>query len=390
MKSNKGSSTRSLILLYATAFLFNMSWFLTVSLMPIYLDHLGYRGAGIGALNSFRTILAALSAIVAGRISDLKGYKGPISLSFGLFSLLGGLLYLRESQSVVALSYPLMGVCFSFFSTPITSLLSELSTMSSMAYSFAIFYSINQIAGIISPSLSGLIVERFGFKYIFLPASAASMVSLPLVTRIPSSIKQRSRSGLLEVIKGAKYLDRRFYIFLAGMLFHSFSLMTIWPFFALYAKKGIGLNEQEIGFILSMRSLGLLLTLLIWGKISDRIGATLMIFLHVLFSSFAWVSYPFSPDLSTATLIIGINGVVGAMDMPARRSVAASFSESRVRATAMGLLDFTSGIASSAGFAFGGLLWDSFGMKAPFIVASLTNGIGAALLFSIMRRRKVG
>lgn len=377
------------IVIYALAFLFNMGWVLTISLMPLYLDYLGYKGAGIGILSSGRTIFAAIAAIIAGRISDLYGYRRPISLSLILFSLLGGLLYLKESPKIVAISYPLMGLCFGLFNTPTTSLLSEISPSGSMASSFAIFYSITNLAGIISSNLSGLLAGSFGYKYIFLSASSIAILSLLFVSRTPSK-KRIAKEGirLMEILRGSKSLDKMFYVFLAGMLFHGFSLMTIWPFFALYAKKGIGLSEPEVGLILSMRSLGLLLTLMIWGRISDKIGSSAMIFLHVLVSSFVWVVYPFSPNLVIAALVIGINGVVGAMDMPARRSVAAEFSDSRIRATAMGLLDFTSGIASSVGFIFGGFLWDIAGMRIPFIVASLTNGIGAFLLFLVKRKRE--
>jgi len=374
------------ILLYSLAFLFNISWVLTTSLMPLYLDYLGYKGAGIGALSSGRTIFAAIAAIIAGRVSDLYGYKRPVSLSLMLFALLGGLLYLRESSKIVALSYPLMGLCFGLFNTPITSLLSEISPSKSMASSFAFFYSVTNLAGIISSNLSGWMAGNLGYRYLFLTASLMAVISSLIVGKIPGKTKTaRERIKLLDVLKGSKSLERMFYIFLAGMLFHGFSLMTIWPFFPLYAKKGIGLSEPEVGLILSMRSLGLLLTLVLWGKISDRIGSSSMIFLHVLFSSFAWIAYPFSPDLLTAGIALGIIGIVGAMDMPARRSVAAEFSDSRIRATAMGLLDFTSGIASSIGFIFGGFLWDTAGMRIPFVVASLTNGIGAVLLYVVKR-----
>ena len=370
-------------LLYLLAFLFNASWVLITSLMPLYLDYLGYRGAGIGALSSGRTIFAAIAAIIAGRVSDKLGHREPISISLAIFTLLGCILYLKESPKIVALIYPLIGLCFGLFNTPATSLLSELSPSTSMASSFAIFYSVMNLAGIISSNFSGWIAGKMGYRYLFLSASFFSALSLLLVRMLPGRTVEKGKS--LPILRDLRSLDRKFYLFLAGMLFHGFSLMSIWPFFSLYAKKGIGLSEPEVGMMLSMRSLGLLLTLVLWGKISDRIGPSNMIFLHVFFSSFAWAAYPFSPNFPLAALVLGINGVVGAMDMPARRSVAAGFSDSKIRATAMGLLDFTSGIASSAGFIFGGLLWDAIGMRAPFIVASLINWIGALLLFMVRK-----
>jgi len=80
---------------------------------------------------------------------------------------------------------------------------------------------------------------------------------------------------------------------------------------------------------------------------------------------------------------------VGAMDMPARRSLMVEFSdEKNGKGTVIGSLDAISGLTGIPPPLLGGFLWAQLGASAPFLAASAANSLAVAPLLAMRRRAR--
>jgi MFS family permease len=81
-------------------------------------------------------------------------------------------------------------------------------------------------------------------------------------------------------------------------------------------------------------------------------------------------------------------GVVGALDMPARRTMMIEYATAKDgKATIIGSLDAITGITGIFGPLIGGVIWAQMGYAAPFQAAGLINAFACVPLIIIMRRR---
>ncbi|HID90784.1 TPA: MFS transporter [Candidatus Bathyarchaeota archaeon] len=179
-------------------------------------------------------------------------------------------------------------------------------------------------------------------------------------------------------------LDGPLRYFLCGMALHSLGLNVLTSYVALYASVALGMDNVRVGTLVSLWNLGLLFQIL-WGRFADRFGALLTISAHVVLSNVTWLLYPSSSGFHTASLAMLLFGLVGAMDMPARKTIAAQLSPPSSRGTAMGLVDFSTGIVASAGSVIGGLAWDYMGYYSPFLLGVVINLLATPFLFAVYR-----
>jgi MFS family permease len=81
-------------------------------------------------------------------------------------------------------------------------------------------------------------------------------------------------------------------------------------------------------------------------------------------------------------------GVVGALDMPARRTIMIEYATADTgKATIIGSLDAITGLTGVLGPLIGGFMWAQMGYAAPFQAAAFLNAFACAPLTAIMRRR---
>jgi MFS family permease len=139
--------------------------------------------------------------------------------------------------------------------------------------------------------------------------------------------------------------------------------------------------------MLALFSAGSALSVLVFGVVTTRIGGLRMLVLHLALSSLVWWAYPFIPGFGAAIVLMTIMGVIGAMDMPARRELLSYIAESEV-GTAMGALDSITMIVASLGVLVAGALWN-LGHWVPFVTSALVNALGIVFLLRVKVPKKI-
>ena len=134
-----------------------------------------------------------------------------------------------------------------------------------------------QIAGTIYLVLMGIYLgsdpSMIRFAVVFAIGFGAAVVRQVFISRIPEQKvrPEAGESGLMQTL-AVPLLDgnyRRYLLFIA-MLY--FAAGFVAPFIVVYMKSGLGLPTGLVAVISAMEAAGAVVTLMLWGKISDRYG----------------------------------------------------------------------------------------------------------------------
>ncbi len=378
--------------LYYLAFIVTLAHGTVTTLLSLYLNAMGYGGSQIGLFNAGFTAASALASWAAGRVSAARGYVTALLLSLIPPAALAPLFPLAMTPAVTLTAVLVYGLSNGSFGTAAVGLLSEIPGERGAAVSFGAFYTAVVLGKTASGVLAGAIVEGAGYPHLLLAGGLLMAAAAPSVVLLQGKVGSRGtspvRSPADRAPRSGGGISRSMAILLVALFLHTMGFMAVSPFFSLYALRELGLREGLVGTLMSVRSSGVLLFELAAGYLAALAGSTEVLTAHVLLSSVAWSAFTLSRGFWSAAVVLLFGGVVGALDMPARRSLISELSApGEERARSMGLVDSVTGVASALGFLVGGALWDAVGPKAPFLVASAYNAAAVPLLMWLRRRR---
>jgi len=373
---------------------------LWLSLFSIYLESLGFDPFLIGLTLTSYTGATSLMFLPSGRLSDLVGRRVP--LLAGCLTVAAGTLLLHFAHTP-ELMIPLLlvvGVGQGLMGPSATALIAESVAPARSGFAFSVYFIATISAGMVGSASSGLLATSIGYRSLFLTAGAlglSSLTALYLLVQEPAgrwdgSLGSAVQRSLRDSVTGTVSLLRaqRDLLWLSvALAFHTFGLSMIHPYVTLFAKDKVKMNIAEAGFMMSFQSLGLLVAQVPFGNMTDRFGARAMLLAHFVLSSLSWSFYAGSTSALVAYVTVLFFGVIGAMDMPARRTLMMEYSSAKVgKATVVGSLDAIIGLSGIAAPMIGGLAWSSLGYTAPFYLAATLN-IGASIpLVMLLRSRR--
>ncbi len=155
------------------------------------------------------------------------------------------------------------------------------------------------------------------------------------------------------------------------------------PLLAVFAQdmgaSGIWLGLAFSGFAISQIPL-----MLIIGRLSDRFGKRLFLWLGLLIFAVAAAGYFWSPTYKDLVLFRILSGVGSAMVIPTAYAYVGELAPRGHEGRYMGLFN----IATIAGFGIGpmlgGMVYDRLGMDATFISMGILSSLGAVVAFSFL------
>jgi MFS family permease len=161
------------------------------------------------------------------------------------------------------------------------------------------------------------------------------------------------------------------------------------PYIALYATYSVRLDVVQTGIVVALWNLGMISTQIPFGRMTDKLGGEPMLFMHFILSTVSWVAYAFSNSFLTATVTMMIFGIIGAMDMPARRTIMLEHATGDSgKATIIGVIDsITTGVGIVAPL-IGAIGWAEIGYSAPFMIGAFVNVFACLPMLVLLRRKR--
>jgi MFS family permease len=285
------------------------------------------------------------------------GKKKTLLVSVMLAMLPPLLISFMDDWRWVTPLYMVYSSSFSFFIVSRMAMISESATPGNRATLFAVMNLTWPIGGLVAPTLSGFLVENFGWAPIFQVTTLIMVASL-----IPTLKLEEPTAPVIEKQIPAKrpsILDREYLPF-----------MTL-IFLFLFLKNQIMISESRIGLFFTASSLLILVIQIPSGRLADRYGSKRMMVLSLLPMPLLLGAWLFVDDwLLLLVLYAAVNGF-RSMTWPSSLALLADFIPSELMGSAMGVRMTSMRLGNTVAPILAGYLYSSVGFKSPFLASAV-------------------
>jgi MFS family permease len=381
----KTGLTFNLTMVSLSSMLYNIGFSIGTTLIILYLVDAGYSPFLAGMLLTFSRIFHSIAMMATGSFSDRIGRKRPIILGSMLTGLCMIAMAILTNHVAVAILLALVWLGTSFQSPAVSAAVTESSLVGKTAIAFGWYQTLWGASQILGQGLAGFTAQNYGYNNALILGGAISLIGLVFIFNYKEKhqtvgdsfdIYEDFKNGLTLI----KNNPRLLYLSIS-ISFHTMGFMMFFTFIPLVAQVDQGLSKTAIGLVLAMFSVGSTLSVLIFGVLTTKIGSLRMLTIHLIISSMLWWIYPWLRSFGAILLLMASQGIIGAMDMPARRELIRHSAENDL-ATAMGVLDAISLTVGSLGGLVGGALWET-GHWIPFMGSALVNTLGVLFLLKL-------
>jgi len=390
MDLRKTGLSRGIAEIALSSALYNIGFYLGTSLIILYLVRLGYSPFLAGVLLALSKLIYAAAMMTTGSLSDRIGRKTPIIWGFALTGAALISMGLLTNLTAEAILLIIIWIGYAFQGPPASAAISEAALIGKRAIAFGWYYMLLSGGQVTGQALAGATAQSFGYQATLIGGGALSLISIALLFRYTD--RHKSEKAQLDFYGDLKHglhivrSDTRLQNLIIGLSAHTMGFQMFYTYIPLVAALDQHLSDTAIGTILALFSAGSAISVLVFGVVTTRIGGLRMLVWHLALSSLVWWLYPFIPSFALAVILMTVMGVIGAMDMPARRELLSYIAESEV-GTAMGALDSITMTVGSAGVLIAGALWN-VGHWAPFVTSASANAVGIIFLLRIKIPKK--
>ncbi len=384
-ETRKKPLLNGLILLFLLAMILaNLGGNMYGPLMSLYVKDLGASIEQIGLFFTLASIIPLALQILGGWVSDSIGRLKAIAIG----SVVGVLAYipliLARRWEWLLLAEGLGAVTRSLVGPSFDAFLAEHSREENRARMFGISQALFSIVGVAGPLLGGWMAQEYGFRLMLLAAGGFYLVATVLrVGMAREASRRRSTSPVPLSWDGLKANLVAIFGLLAtggvltwilitdGVRDVSFALSM--NLLSVYMQERIGLTLAQIGATSSIFGLSMMLTHLPAGWLADKAGERVGIAtgFALVGISLGWIVFIPRGAFALTCLVWVLAGIGVGLMSPAYLSLISKVVPNHLRGTAFGLLSTSLGLISLPAPWIGGLLWEHFDPRVPFMVTAL-------------------
>jgi len=374
-----GTIKRTVWLFGWASFLHDAGADMIFSIWPMFLtDVLGANKAVVGLIDGAGDAIVSIAQAFSGYLSD-KYRKRKVFVWMGYF--FGGLAKIGYSWAPTwhwVLPFRLLDRSGKLRGAPRDAIVSDLSTIQNRGHHFGILRMMDNggaVVGIIA-SIILVSVLSWPLRTVILIASIPSFFAALLVI-----LAYRERAlGKAVAFKGLqlKNLTPNFRLYLLLSAF--FTLGAFSYSFLLLTARQLGFSTAAMPLFYLLYSAIATLLSIPFGKLADRLGRKNIL----LFSFSCWIVvaalFLSIPHPATVIIAFVIYGVHVASLEPVQKALAAELAPKDLVASSLGGFQMIIGLCSLPASLIAGLLWDRYGLGAPYALSLILTLIAAGLL----------
>lgn len=370
-------SKRGITFVLAATFLFWVSLYLYVPVLPLHAADLGANLTTIGIVVAAYAIGQVILRVPIGIAADIYGHK-PFAVVSLLLASLGALwLGLAEEPWALFTGRTVTGIAAAGW-VVISVLCVSYFRRSPTENAMTIIMSINTSAILVATLLGGMLADHFGNRSVFFLAAGIGAIGGLLMSSAPknsnSSKSNYSRKRFIKVIKTPLLLQ------VSGVaIIMNFVTFGITFGFLPILANDLGASKSEVGYIATSG-----LASMVVGTIFTRwIVSFSGVFIPVVIATlFIIISVAFMPLTTSVMLLIVLqlgNGFGRGLLNTILIGLAMDSVDVKDRATAMGSYQAVYAVGMLLGPLLSGIIAEQFGVASVFWVASLITLVGLAL-----------
>lgn len=390
------------LIVFMVAMVFaNIASEMYVTMLPLYLKHLGADVVQIGLFFTISQIVPLVLQVLGGWVSDTIGRLRSVAIGslIGLGAFISPIFvptwqWLYLSETLNALTRSLIGPSFGAF-------IAEETDEEHRGKVYGITDTIYTVVTVIGPPLAGWLADTYGFR-IMLVVSASIYVCATTIRLILAKVagkrKQKQAREKLNFESLKVNFKTVFGLAIAGGLLTwllltdgvrdiafsmSFNLMP------LYLEEIGGMSLQQIGWLASFFGIAMMITTVPAGWFSDKVGERYAIAIGFFLEFVAMLLLIKVDGFIGYASVWAIFGVGVGLMSPAYQSLLSKALPEKLRGTGFGLIHASLGVFSLPAPAIGSLLWKNFAPEAPFYITAifaLITVVPAFLKFKLNKR----
>jgi len=384
MENQEAATKRHLRVFALASFLNDMGSDIIYPVWPLFVTTvLKANMAALGFLDGLGEALVSLSQAASGFVSDRirkrkifiwTGYLcGAVSrLGYSISSLWQHLIPFRVLDRVGKIR-----------SAPRDAMVADMSTGRNRGRRFGLLRAMDNLGAVCGIMISIFFLKMLGYRLLFALAAIPSLIGSLLIMAF---IRERKAQGS-RVFKGLTFrdFDSNFRRYLLLNTFYALGAFS-YSFLLIYAEK-FGFQVAFVPVLYLIFTASAAFFSFPFGHLSDRVGRKPVLLLAFLL----WAGVCLGITLGRSRLVIILVFVLygmhkGALE-PVQKTLVAELSPAAYRASSLGGFQMVIGLCSLPASFIAGLLWDSFGLFAPFYLSLVLTSIAAVLLLFVRERR---
>lgn len=286
----------------------------------VTLDALAHEASSfeVGAMLASVSLFPAFCAIAAGRWLDRSGPRPPLYLAILCAAGAGGatLLFPAASAGLAPLfaACLMVGLAFLLTNTVVQRLTGDVATPKTRAFAFTLLSIVTASSGLLTPIITGYLVEHFGFSsfYVwvaFAPLAVGALTFLPFMRKVlPATGSGRGATGSRPKRTTVFFKDPAMRAVLGASVVVSVAWEVGNLLIPVYCTS-VKCTPSEIGWILGSFSAASFAVRLLMPVLMRHMNEWHMIALTLLLSAAAFTLFPFFENtlaLMTCAFILGL------------------------------------------------------------------------------------
>jgi len=381
-----------LVIIFVTVFIDLLGFGIIIPLLPFYAESFGASALTIGLLGTSFSLMQFLFSPIWGRWSDRIGRRPVI-----LFGLMGSCL----SYLVLALSTSLMLL----FVARIIGGIAGATIPAAQAYIADVTTPANRAKGM------GMIGAAFGLGFIFGPAIGGVLSRVSPETPmwfasalclanfiaawflLPESRDAGSLTRTLGRVEAFRHALRKPTLVLLMALFFivTMAFSGFETTFALFGEAKFGFTASTIGFVFAF--IGLVLATVqgvLVGKVVKRVGERRLIPMAIMSVAIGIGLLPFVWNIPTLLGALALLAAGMGFNTPSMTAMVSKLADPDDQGGILGLFSSISSLGRVVGPAWGGYLYDAYGMTTPYVSAAGLMVIAFFVSFIGLRNVRAG
>jgi MFS family permease len=351
-------------------------------LLPIYLTELGASVVQVGLVFTISSVVILILQLFGGWISDSIGRLRAIAIG-SVGGVIGfALMLLANSWETMLFAIVVSEIPFALVGPSFGAFIAENSIRENRGRVYGITETIFQITGVIGPPLGGFIAGTYGFKPMFFVAAIlytiAAGLRIWMATTMRSPEEPSPQKLTLKSFKSSLALMIGM-ILSGGIVTWIFITDGIWDIaFTLsielqpiYVEQIGGIPIVQIGVLGSIFSIGMMLTPILSGRISDRFGERVPISLGFLMIFVGYLIFVQVTDFIGFAITWAFFGVSLGLLSPAYQSLVSKVVPKENLGIFTGMFRSSLGLISLPAPWIGAKLWDRYNPRVPFIITGI-------------------
>ncbi|HUF54288.1 MAG TPA: MFS transporter [Dehalococcoidia bacterium] len=386
------SQTATLASLFISVFTALLGLGIVIPLLPVYADDMGASGLMIGLMVAGFSISRGVLQPFVGSLSDRQGRKRFMMVGLTIYTMVGLSFPLATVVEHLIIIRVVHGVGSAMIVPIAMSYVAGFAPQGQEGRYMGML-NVALFSGIgFGPVIGGVFRDNFGFNSAFYAMTAASVVSLLMVTvLLPADRPEERRFDVPPILSTMRKMagDVRVMGILLGRMSTMFVMVPLMAFLPLHMERFMSASGTQIGVVIAARTLTNAVLQFPFGGLVDRTSKVSLLVIGSLIVAAATCTIPFLESFPALIAMFMVIGTGEALIWPTLGALATEEGRAYGHGSMMGVFNTAMSGGILLGSLTGGIAADVIGLKAvfPVIAGTLTVATAASALMLTSRSR---